>query len=543
MNTILLIKRNKRTDFYRGALSLLLIGILLLVGCGMPGDPIVDDLYTKNVYPGTTNTYNVGSDDYTYNEGWFYNLYATNNLIVGEDTPPLSLLPGSGYFDAALRIRTEHSGMGLVILGHNAVMPLHIGTGSFDLTGGTYENLFTSTTAIFQVEDMERTNWIVISGGEYLGYAAEIITFVDASNVQLHTFNWSADLTAVPFIIVSHPIFASTAAGHVHVDAKSTGDFNIHSYDHTGDHTGDCLFEVELENAADDISAICVEVEASGYSDSEAIRVRYNTGDLQPGDLLSLLKMSLDDTEAASSDVTTDAKFIELLTLDQEALNKIGIHIGQSFDTALVVRGGTEEDPDHGYEVTPDVPVDRVNGVPPGGTAFLEASAADEIIFDADNDYILIGSDATFEAIDVILTNGANQPILEEYYYSTGAGTWAPLIVSDTVVGFTQSGTITFNAPAAWALSNLTVPAGAAINNAFYVKIVRTRNHLGAPPVEDYFKTFSTSSTTDFEIRGDGTIRPVHMADAAASNDSIYYSTNAAKLVYKDGGGVVRPLY
>ena len=40
-----------------------------------------------------------------------------------------------------------------------------------------------------------------------------------------------------------------------------------------------------------------------------------------------------------------------------------------------------------------------------------------------------------------------------------------------------------------------------------------------------------------------GGIVPKHMTDAAADNDTIYYSTTAGKLVYKDSGGTVNPLY
>jgi len=460
-------------------------------------------------------------------------------LFVGLRLPYIELPIGGGYFDSAIRIRTDHGGMGLVTLGHNAVLALHKGKGSFDLTGGAYENLFTSTTDIFEVEDMERSNWIVISSGEHIGDVGEIETYIDARNVALHTMNWNWDLTDVPFIIVNHPIFATCAAGHVHVDAKSKGDFHVHSYNHTSK----CLLDVELEAGTDGTEAVCINIDAEDYSSVRAIAVEYDTGDFQPGERTSVIKVSLDDTKAVSSDTTTEIDFINLLTLDKEDLEKHAIRIGQSFDSALIVSGGTEEDPDHGYEVTSDVPVTRVTGIAPDGTAFLEASASDLTIFDADNDYILIGSDATFEAIDVILANGANQPILPEYYYSTGAGTWATLIVEETTNGFTQSGTITFNAPATWALSNSTQPAGAAINNAFYVKIVRTRNNLGSPPVEDYFKTFTSSSTTDLVIRGDGTIRPVEMADAAAPNNSLYFSTTQNKLVYKDTGGVVHNLW
>lgn len=36
---------------------------------------------------------------------------------------------------------------------------------------------------------------------------------------------------------------------------------------------------------------------------------------------------------------------------------------------------------------------------------------------------------------------------------------------------------------------------------------------------------------------------PQHMTDAAAANDTLYYSTTQNKLVYKDSGGTVNVLY
>jgi hypothetical protein len=40
-----------------------------------------------------------------------------------------------------------------------------------------------------------------------------------------------------------------------------------------------------------------------------------------------------------------------------------------------------------------------------------------------------------------------------------------------------------------------------------------------------------------------GAIKPASMADAAAENNTIYYSTTQSKLVYKDAGGVANALY
>lgn len=45
------------------------------------------------------------------------------------------------------------------------------------------------------------------------------------------------------------------------------------------------------------------------------------------------------------------------------------------------------------------------------------------------------------------------------------------------------------------------------------------------------------------KLDASGTIKPGSMADAAAGNGTIYYSTDAAKLVFKDAGGTVHALY
>jgi hypothetical protein len=44
-------------------------------------------------------------------------------------------------------------------------------------------------------------------------------------------------------------------------------------------------------------------------------------------------------------------------------------------------------------------------------------------------------------------------------------------------------------------------------------------------------------------VKADGSIQPASLADSAATNNSIYYSTTASKLVYKDSAGTVNNLY
>ena len=472
------------------------------------------------------------------------NLTIDGYLVIGEPegTPPDHgiLAEGAIRSNALLSGVTYDGGAGLWVFEYGYTTPDHTGNGSFDLTGGAYDNLFTATAAVFEATDASLRKFIVIvSSGANYGKCGEITNYIDTTNVAINAWNWTEDFGPVSFAIVPHPIMAVGDAGHISMWAGTDGNVEIDSVDYTNG----ALFTVKLDAGADAAAALLVNAEANGYTGIEAIEIEYDTGSLSKGDHASVLKIDVDETGALGSDANTELDFINILTTDDNDILKHAIHVGQSFDTAMTVSGGTEENPDYGYSVVPDTATDRVNGAPDPGTAFLEGETDNVEIFSDDNDYILIGSDALFEAADAILISGANQPIIPEYYYSTGNGTWAPLIVSETTNGFTQSGTITFNAPAGWALSNVTVPAGAVITNAYYIKIVRTRNFLGSPPVESYFKTYTSSSLTDFQIRGDGTINPVEMADASAPNDSLYYSTDQSKLVYKDSGGVVRDLY
>jgi hypothetical protein len=52
--------------------------------CGFENDPMMDDLYTQNIYPGVTDTYDVGSASLRYDEGYFRLLHSDN--ITGDIT-------------------------------------------------------------------------------------------------------------------------------------------------------------------------------------------------------------------------------------------------------------------------------------------------------------------------------------------------------------------------------------------------------------------------------------------------------------------------
>ena len=66
------------------AVALFLIIIMIVSGCGLPGDPMLDDMYSRNIYPGTADTYSVGSEEYPYSEGWLGTLNLDDLLVTGD---------------------------------------------------------------------------------------------------------------------------------------------------------------------------------------------------------------------------------------------------------------------------------------------------------------------------------------------------------------------------------------------------------------------------------------------------------------------------
>ena len=68
--------------------------LALIVSCGTANDPMLDDMYTRNIYPGANSTHDIGSTTLQYQDGYFTNLYLSGIPVTsGEISPNL--------FDAA----------------------------------------------------------------------------------------------------------------------------------------------------------------------------------------------------------------------------------------------------------------------------------------------------------------------------------------------------------------------------------------------------------------------------------------------------------
>ena len=447
----------------------------------------------------------------------------------------------SGHITNADGINTISSEQGISLYCHNygEGTPEHTnGVGSYDHTGGAYEKLFTKTSGDdFTQNDADTGSFIVLIGGADAGRVAEIKTFIDADNVEVDGFNWTGDISSQGFYIYKHPTFVVGDGDVTEVTAGSSGKFEVYSYNFTGDYVS----EIKLDSASDNINAFLVKVESNGYSQNDAIAIQHNVGDLQPNDLSHSLHIQLDETGATSADSTTDIQAIKLETTDGSSASKCAMCVGPGFDNVIRVAGTDPVDPDYGYTVLSASVVDRVNNASPDGDdSFINASD-DVALFASVNDYFLIGSDNTFEIINVNLATNGSQNSDLEFYYSKAGGAWTQFFPTDGTNGLINSGNITFTAPGDWAKDD-EAEANGDITNAYYVKILRTKLGVYTYPVEDFFKIYADKDT-GMRIRGDGSIEPATIADADAANSSLYYSSDQSKLVYKDSGGTVRDLW
>jgi hypothetical protein len=467
----------------------------------------------------------------------------TGRVYLGDATPIFS---GTGMVDgdcwvlgrlqvgSGLVSRAEEWGTSLFTTGYTGLGTPNIGTGTFDLTGGTYEKLFTATTQtggwVFAVGDIGKV--IILTSGSHIGAVAIINEFISTTQVILETCGWDADVTpAVSFIFVTDYMSFTSPFLKINNIGPTCEWENV-----ARSHTGLYVSKFDTTAAATDVTNIRVVTDAAGYSNVDSLQIKHVVGTLSAGELQKVIRVTIDDSLCTGGS-TSDIEGIKFTrTRGDSTAHVDGVSIGTGFTNAVHVSGSPEEDIGYGYSFTVAYAVtDR--------TAAFKSSASNVQIFTAVNTGILIGSDNKFSVIKYVQNIAGSTTITPTWQYSTGDGTWATLIVSDTTTGMSVSGKIAFTIPSDWAKSEHCNESTGVITSAYYVRIIRTKISLGTPPTESYFSVFQGTSATDTLIRGDGTIKPSQLADGSAVNDSIYYSTTQSKLVYKDLGGVVRVLY
>jgi len=471
------------------------------------------------------------------------NVLTTKKVYLGDGTP---MITGTGFADgdawvlgrlqigSGLVSRADEWGSSIFTTSSAGLGTTHLGTATYDLTGGTYESLFTAATQTggWSFAAGDKGKIILLISGSHIGAVATISEYISATEVLLDTCSWDADVSpAVSFLLLDTRHSFTSPALKINNIGPTCRWKNIAT-----DHTGLYATHLDASAAAIGVTNLRLDSDAKGYSNVDSLQIKHITGDLAAGNIQKGIRVTIDDSLCTGGS-TTEIEGIKFTrTRGNSTAHVDGIAVGTGFTNALHVSGSVEEAIDYGYTFT------NAWAVTDTTTAF-QGDGTNVQMFTADNYGILIGADTKFAVIKYVQSIAGSATITPTWQYSTGDGTWATLTVSDTTGGMRLSGKVAFAIPGSWNKSAHCNVATGDITNAYYIRITRTANTLATPPTESYFGIFQGTSESDTLVRGDGTIKPVQMADITAVNDSIYYSTTASKLVYKDPGGTVRNLY
>ncbi|MCK5610956.1 hypothetical protein KAR91_54290 [Candidatus Pacearchaeota archaeon] len=240
----------------------------------------------------------------------------------------------------------------------------------------------------------------------------------------------------------------------------------------TGDTIIGALDIIHTSTEADD-HVLEIDADAAGFGDVKAIDIDYITGAIAAGQDEGVILINIDETAATGGDVFA----LEVLATDGSAGIyglKTGALIGPIHQDS-----GTFANPTTGTDNTPDTDVPAMIDGSTGTTT---------TIFEADNEYIIIGAAAAFEEIEFILTTVSNVSIKPTFWYSTaGTGQFTQFTPVDGTNGFRNTGVI------AWDASDLTSHVADTGTGTYDIKIIRTKNNLTTSPVLGYAKVATTT--------------------------------------------------
>ncbi len=371
-----------------------------------------------------------------------------------------------------------------------------------------------ASARIFQSDGTD-PSWVAMSGDATIA-AGGVLTIasgaVDNEYLRLDTTNdpLAAGLTItgsadeIQLLITAN----SSQTADVFVVEKSDGT-NFFHIDPNG--------EVHIEHTADANDGFSLEIDtnAAGFGDIKAIDIDYITGAISAGEDEGIILINIDQIAATGGDIFA----LEILATEGSSDKVVGLKTGVGVDPVHH---------DSGTFVNPTTGTDNTAG--PGDVAAMidGNSVTTTAIFEADNEYILIGAAAAFQEIEFIITTGSSGAgIKPTFGYSiSGSHQFTTFSPVDGTNGFRNTGVI------AWDANDLTNHVANADTTTFDIRITRTRNSLSTTPILGYAKT---ASTTEFIWDKDGDVNVKSLtASDLTSGQVAFVSTNG--LLVDDAG-------
>jgi len=246
--------------------------------------------------------------------------------------------------------------------------------------------------------------------------------------------------------------------------------------------------DFEYTPVSDHEIALHMHVHASGFGDTHAMHVLYDTGAMAALSEANVWEVEVDPTAAAGG--TINALAVSSLTLGSlSALNALKTGPGVS---VIHQETGTFVTSDKAWKFNSN------------SSVYTDITATPSSIFDHNGDIVYVGHAAsTYRSIAFVLTTGANTSVLPTFQYWNGAA-WTTFVPVDGTNGFIHSGLVEFSPSA---LTGWT-PTSVNGSSQYWIRITRTKPSILTLPVQSSIQ-INTGTTYFWNASGDLTVNAV----------------------------------
>ena len=489
----------------------------------------INDSYFKTAT--VTSTLSAGATDVT-------------SLSVGTDSPSGGF-SGTGDIYATSGIKAMEGlyseavayGAGLEVADNSqATIYTNVITGTATLTAAT--QVVYDPEGDFITDGVEAGHFFKVitataggSPGAYVGATGEIIAVTDATNLIVSFGSAGGDTiidaTAMSFVVYTEPRLYISDHGDTHfcVGLHEDASFKVCTDISNNDHAVHFVTTAGIDGN----TGFDIEYDAHTFKGTAAMHINYDVSAFASADTLGTgIDVVIQNTGATAGDVhvidialgdPTNSEVEVEAVVTHEGVDPIAQYLGDpaALDTA--------------FSYTPSAYTDR--------TAAFNG-ATDVQIFTLDDDFIILGSTAKYDEINVLLNTPASHSIIPTFHYMVEGGTWTAFTPADDTAGFSQNGTVRFESGllTGWAGKTINEITGSGDNvtDYYWIKITRTRKILPTPPTEDTIQVTTIGARLGWDKEGRLAIKTFSQSaepdtdDIPASKFCFWIDTDDSKL-------------
>ena len=475
-------------------------------------------------------------------------LHALDNISVGTASPSASF-SGVGDIYATSGIKAMEGlyseavayGAGLEVADNSqSTTYTNIAFGDATLTAAT--QLITDTHGSFDSTYIGQFLKVISSDPSFTGATGEIVD-VPSSTTLVISFGTAGgdtivDATDMSFVIYPEPICFIGDNGDVHycIGEHEDASFKVCADISNNDHAVHFVAKAGIDGNV----GLDLEYDADTKGGTAVLHLNYDVTAFASADTLGTgMDVVINQTGASAGDVHVID--VALADPSNSAVEVEAVVTHQGVDP-IAQYLGEPANLDTAFSYTPSAYTDR--------TVAFNSAGTDVQIFVNDDDFILLGSTAKWDEINVLNAIDASHSIIPTFHFIEDDGDWIAFTPADDSNGFSQNGTIRFESGllATWGQRTINEVTGSGDNivDYYWIKITRTRKVLPTSPTEDTIQITTLGAKHSWDKEGRLAIKTYNQSsepdtsDIPAGKFCFWTDTDDSKLYicYNHGGTI-----